>query len=436
MTRREFLGRAAGAMLFSVVPGRVMGLNAATPPSERIGMGFIGLGGQGTGHLLGGAWTYVPGGYAGRDDVQVLAVCDVRRERREVARDRCNRIYAERFGLGKYAGVDAYNDFREVLARPDIDAVLLALPYHWAGKMAAMAAAAGKDVYCEKPVCITVREGRKMVETVRRHGRVYQAGTQQRSEYGGKFRIACELVRNGRIGTLREVYAYRPPGAFYPFGVPLGEPQPVPDGFDWDLWLGPLPRQPYCGSAGHALPGCFVGDVNWSPHHYDFVQWVLDAGRTGPVAVEWERGEGTAEPGTVHYHYAGGVVVHSMPYPGEAIGAVGGACFVGTEGRIAVDREGIVSYPARILGAPLFPGDARAGRPQSHANNFIECIRSRRPAICDAETAHRSMSAILVGGTAIALRRSVRWDPVKEEFPGDEAANRLLSYAPRAPWGA
>lgn len=404
-------------------------------------MGFIGLGGQGTGHLLGGAWTYVPGGYAARDDVQVLAVCDVRRERREFARDRCNQVYAEKYGQGKYRAVEAYNDFREVLARPDIDAVLLALPYHWAGKMATMAARAGKDVYCEKPVCITVGEGRNLVETVRRYARIYQAGTQQRSEYGGKFRIACELVRNGHIGELKEVYAWRQPGAFYPSGAPLGQPQTVPDGFDWDLWLGPLPRQPYCGSAGHALPGHFVGDVNWTPHHYDFIQWVLDADRTGPVSVEWEsagaaKAQEQPESGVVHLHYASGVVVHSAPYPGEDIGPVGGACFVGTRGRIAVDRDGIVSHPASILRAPIGVGDTRVSRPQSHANNFIEGIRTRRPTICEAETAHRSMSAILVGGIAMALRRTVRWDPVAEEFPGDEQANRLLSYSARAPWGA
>ncbi|NIO43370.1 MAG: Gfo/Idh/MocA family oxidoreductase, partial [Burkholderiales bacterium] len=166
-------------------------------------MGFIGLGGQGTGHLLGGAWTYVPGGYIARDDVQVMAVCDVRRERRNHAWKRCNEIYAERFDKPNYDGVQAYNDFRKVLARTDIDAVLLALPYHWAAPMAIMALRSGKDVYCEKPIAITVRQAQSMVETARCHGRIYQAGTQQRSEYGGKFRRACELVRNGRIGRLK-----------------------------------------------------------------------------------------------------------------------------------------------------------------------------------------------------------------------------------------
>jgi len=209
ISRRQFVRCASGALAVpAMIPASALGRGGIAPPSERIGMGFIGLGGQGSGHLLGGAWTYVPGGYIARDDVQVLAVCDVRKERRDRALERCNAIYAEKLGQAGYNGVRAYNEFRELLARPDIDAVLLALPYHWHAPMAIMAMRAGKDVYCEKPTAITVREGRAMAETCKRFGRIYQAGTQQRSEYGGKFRIACELIRNGRIGQLKEVYAY------------------------------------------------------------------------------------------------------------------------------------------------------------------------------------------------------------------------------------
>jgi len=283
-------------------------------------MGFIGLGGQGAGHLLGGAWTYVPGGYVARKDVQVVAVCDVRQERREHAWQRSNAMYAQRYNQPGYDGVSAYRDFREVLARPDIDAVLLAQPYHWAAPMATMALRSGKDVYCEKPMAITVREGLNLEETCRRYGRVYQAGTQQRSEYGGKFRLACELVRNGRIGRLQEVYAYRQPGAFFPTPWTSDESQPVPAGFDWDLWLGPLPWRPFNGEAGHALPGHFVGDVNWSPHHYDFVHWVVNPDPAAPVEVAYEGRSGSAHDAIVHYHYAHGVVVHSSGYPGEPVG--------------------------------------------------------------------------------------------------------------------
>ncbi|MCU0873388.1 MAG: Gfo/Idh/MocA family oxidoreductase, partial [Pirellulaceae bacterium] len=392
MKRRQFLQVAAAAAAgVQIVPRRVLGGANAVAPSERIAMGFIGLGGQGTGHLLGGAWTYVPGGYIARDDVQVLAVCDVRKERREPVHQRCNQIYADKFGPAGYHGVQAYNDFREVLARPDIDAVLLALPYHWAGLMAAMAMRAGKDVYCEKPICTTVREGRNLVETCRRFGRIYQAGMQQRSEYDGKFRQACDLVRNGRIGKLQEVYAYRSPGAFFPTGWTSDDSQPVPEGFDWDLWLGPLPWRPYAGGAGHALNGFFIGDVNWSPHHYDIVRWTVNPEDTETV-------EAWPENGTVHYRFANGVVIHSTGYPGENVGPDGGACFVGSEGRIAVDRSNIVSYPASILKEPLHPGDSRVYHSSSHSGNFLDCIRTRRPTIGNPQTAVDSMTLILAGG--------------------------------------
>jgi predicted dehydrogenase len=383
-----------------------------------------------------------------RNDVQVLAVCDVRKERRDHALDRCNRIYAEKFGQAGYNGVRAYNDFREVLARSDIDAVLVALPYHWAALTAIMAARAGKDVYCEKPIAITVREGHDLVETFKRFGRIYQAGTQQRSEYDGKFRLACELVRNGRIGQLKEVYAYRQPGAFFPTTWTSEGARPVPAGFDWDLWLGPLPWRPYNGETGHAISGLFIGDVNWSPHHYDFIQWTVNPDPAAPIEAWYEgsanRSSGTAvhpggavgrpEEGNVRYRYANGVVVHSSGYPGENVGGEGGACFVGTEGRLAVDRSNIVSYPASILKESLRPGDSRVYHATSHSGNFLECVRSRRPTICEPETAVYNMSVILIGGIALALQRPVKWDPGKGQFPGDTQANCLLSYAYRPPW--
>lgn len=428
ISRRGFLrGAAASFALPYVIRGSALGAGGKPAASERVNMGFIGLGGQGSGHLLGGAWTYVPGGYIARGDVQVLAVCDVRRERRTAAWQRCNEIYAQRFGRPGYDGVKAYNDFREVLARGDIDAVLLAVPYHWAAPMAIMAMRSGKDVYCEKPVAITVREAQVMVETARRYGRIYQAGTQQRSEYDGKFRRACELVRNGRIGQLKEVYAYREPGAFVPNPWTSDQSVPVPEGFDWDMWLGPLPWRPFGGEAGHTLSGLFVGDINWSPHHYDIIQWTVKPDEAAPIDVEYDGGQ-------IHYHYGNGVVVHSTPYPGEPVGPDGGACFVGTTGRIAVDRGNIVSYPAGVLTEPLLPDDERVYYADSHSGNFLECIRSRRATICNPQVAAYTINAILIGGIALALRRNLRWDPAELRFAGDDAANRLLSYTPRPPW--
>lgn len=409
------------------IPATALGRDGSTAPSERIAMGFIGLGGQGSGHLMGGAWTYVPGGYVGRKNVQVQAVCDVVRARRERARQHCNEVYAERFNQSGYNGVTAYNDFREVLARPDIDAVLIAVPYHWAAMLAMAAMRAGKDVYCEKPMAITMREAACLLATAKRCGRIYQAGTQQRSEYGGRFRLACELIRNERIGQLKEVYAYRMPGAMFPSNWVPEASKPIPDGTDWDMWLGPLPWRPYDGQPAQTVHGLFVGDVNWGPHHYDIIQWTVNPDVTAPIKAEYDNGQ-------IHYHYSNGVVVHSTEYPGEPVGRDGGACFVGTKGRVAVDRDKIVSNPESILKEPLRPQDIRVYHSESHSGNFLECIRTRRPTICNPDVAVYTMRALLTGGIALALERAVSFDPVKDEFINDPEANRLCSYAARPPW--
>jgi predicted dehydrogenase len=428
-TRRRFVRRTAAALgaAFAgpaIVPASVFGRNGALPPSERITMGFIGVGGQGGGHLLGGAWTYVAGGYAGRKDVQVLAVCDIRRARREEACKKVNDHYAETYGKAGYKSCEPYNDFREVLDRDDIDAVLIATPVHWHATMAAMAAEAGKDIYCEKPSAVTIQESQGMLAAVRRYGRVYQAGTQQRSEYGGKFRQACEFVRSGRIGTLREIYAYRDGGGIA-WPSTFGPGKQVPPGLDWDLYLGPAPWIPYDGNAD-AHRFC-TGELNWGQHHYDIVQWAAGADDTGPVEIFVEEGRSC-------YKYASGVVVYGKPYPGEAIGGEGGACFVGSHGRIAVDRSALVSDPPELVREPLRPNELHLYRSESHSGNFLECVRTRKQAICDASIAHRAASALLLGGLAKQLNRRLRWDPKAERFIEDEEANRMLSIAKRPPW--
>jgi predicted dehydrogenase len=260
---------------------------------------------------------------------------------------------------------------------------------------------------------------------VNRHARVYQGGTQQRSEYGGKFRRAVELIRNGRIGRVTEVYACRPGGAFHADGGVTLAPQPVPKDLDWDLFLGPAPWRPFGGHSGAHMFG--DGGINWGQHHYDIVQWALDADRTGPVEIGHEDGH------TV-YRYDGGVTVHGCPCPGETVGMSGGACFIGTEGRIAVDRENLVAEPAERLDEPLGPEATRLPRLDGHSANFLDCIRTRKKTIVDAETAHRAVSVVLLGGLAQQLGRRLQWNPAKESFIDDPQANRLRSYAPREPW--
>jgi hypothetical protein len=428
-SRRKFLRHSvaalgAAAVAPTIIAASALGRGGVKSPSERITMGFIGVGGQGSGHLLGGAWTYVPGGYSARRDVQVLAVCDVWKDRRERATRRANENYAQLFGQGTYRSCEPYQDFREVLARKDIDAVLIATPIHWHGVMTILAAKAGKDIYCEKPTAVTIRESQVMKEAVLRYGRVFQAGTQQRSEYGGKFRRACELVRNGAIGQLKEIYASRPGGSFK--WTRYAPPQPVPAGLDWDLALGPAPWQPYAGTCdAHMFVG--VGDINWGPHHYDIIQWALDADRSGPVELFFEKG-------VLQYRYANGVVVHAEHFPGDSTGSSGGARFVGTDGWIAVDREHLTAATTEILERPLDPNGPRLYCSDSHSGNFLDCVRTRKRTICDPETAHRSISAVLLGGIALQLKRTLKWDPHTEHFVQDDEANRLLATAFRTPW--
>lgn len=428
LTRRQFLKMGAGALAAvaapTIVPSSALGRSGWIAPSERVTMGFIGVGGQGGGHLLGGAWTYLAGGYTARPDVQVLAVCDVRRERRDDATGRVNQHYSAVHGPGNYDSCEAYVDFRDVLARQDIDAVLIASPAHWHATMSIMAAQAGKDIYCEKPTACTVSESQAVLQAIRRHGRIYQAGTQQRSEYNGLFRRACEFVRSGRIGDLQEVYAWRDGGAIA-WPARFGEGIPVPEGLDWDLFLGPAPLIPFNNNANAHLFD--IGELNWGQHHYDIVQWACNADETGPVELWMEEGRS-------NYRYASGVVVKGRPYPGEVVGDEGGATFVGTGGRIAVDRNTIVSYPPEIIREPLRPDEVHLYNSTSHSSNFLECVRTRKKPICDADIAHRSASALLLGGVAKQLNQRLVWDPVKEEFPDQDEANRMLSIAKRPPW--
>ncbi len=430
ISRRGFLAAALAASAGpTIIPAHALGRDGSVAPSERITMGFIGLGGQGSGHLFGGSWTYVAGGYLGRKEIQVLAVCDLWGKKRDEARERVNNHYAQLAGSGKYASCEAYLDFRELIARDDIDAVLMALPFHWHAPMAIMAAKQGKDVYSEKPIALTIEEGRLLSNTIKRYGRVYQAGTQQRSEaeYGGKFRRACELVRNGYIGQLKEIYAFSPGGGFSANMQNCSAPGiPIPDDFSWDIYVGPGPWQPYTG--GNANCGLFsYGDPNWGPHHFDAVQWVMEKDYAGPAELDYEDKHAVLR-------YENGVAIHCCPHPDLEVGSVGGACFIGTDGYIAVDRERLIASPKEILDIQLRPTDERPYESLIHAGNFLDCVRTRKQTICNAETAHRSMSLVLLAGIATQLKRKMTWDAVHEVFVDDEPANRLLSYARRPGW--
>ncbi|MGI6456334.1 MAG: Gfo/Idh/MocA family protein [bacterium] len=427
-TRRSFLQRSgllgAALALPQIIPARVLGREGGVAASERVTMGFIGLGTMGDGHLFGRAWTYLPGGYIARRDVQVLAVCDVWKNKREQFKELINQHYADQAEKGSYKSCESYTDFRELLQRDDIDAVLIATPIHWHATMTVLAAQAGKDVYCEKPTAVTMNESKAMLKAVQENNRIFQAGTQQRSEYEGKFRKACEYVRSGRIGELKEVYIYREGGGIT-WDIPPAEPVPVPEGLDWDLWLGPAPEMPYQGRHDAHLFG--TGGINWGQHHYDILQWALDTDRTGPVELFMDQG-------VAAYRYANGVVAYGRRYQDNPIGETGGGWFIGTEGKIGVDREHLVSDPPEILEKPLGDDDVHLYQSDSHSGNFLECIKTRRQPICDSETAHRAASVLLLGSVVQQLNRPLQWDPQKEQFIDDDEANELLDLPKREPW--
>jgi len=416
LTRREFLSgsaAAAGTALAwpAIVPSSVFGADA---PSSRITMGCIGTGGQGTSDMK---------GFKGQSGCQVVAVCDVDVSHAEKA--------------AQAAGLDAKaccKDFRELLARSDIDTVLIATPDHWHVPTAMAAVRAGKDVYCEKPLTLTIAEGRRLADEVKRYGRVLQTGSQQRSS--AEFHKACELVVNGRIGKLQTMRV----------GIsnnnrtcePTWTPEPVPDGFDYDLWLGPAPWAPYHTQRCH-YQFRFILDysggqmTNWGAHHLDIAQWGNQSDNTGPVEIV---GKGefpktglftTALKADIEYIYANGVKMFLKS-------GGGGTRFEGTEGWIYVNRGKLEAEPKSLLTSVIGPDEKRLYESRDHKRNFLDCVRSRKDPICTAEIGHRSGTVCHLGNIAMLLDRPLKWDPQKEQFIGDDEANRMTRRPARAPW--
>ena len=415
ISRREFLTRsaaAAGAALAcpAMVPSSVFGADA---PSNRIAMGSIGVGGQGSGNMR---------GFNGQPGCEVIAVCDVDAEHCEKA--------AKRIGLDAKA---CYNDFRDLLARNDIDAVSIATPDHWHVPTSIAAVRAGKDVYCEKPLTLTIAEGRTLADEVKRYGRVFQTGSQQRS--GAEFHKACELVVNGRIGKLHTMRV----------GIsgnnrtcePTWTPEPVPEGLDYDMWLGPAPWEPYHTQRCHyqfrfILEYSGGQMTNWGAHHLDIAQWGNQTDDTGPVEI---RGKGefprtglftTALKAEVEYTYANGVKIF--------LSRGGGTRFEGTEGWIYVNRGKLQAEPESLLSSVIGPNEKHLYQSRDHKRNFLDCIRSRKDPICTAEIGHRTSTVCHLGNIAMMLDRPLKWNPQKEQFINDDEANRMTWRPRRAPW--
>ena len=430
--RRKFLKTCldAGAVvgLPIIVSPSALGLAGRAAPSNRVVMAAIGLG---------FGWPMFL-----REDVQYAAVCDVRRDRREQGKA----LVDSRQGT---SDCRAYNDFREVLAREDVDAVYVATPDHWHALVTMAATRAGKHVYCQKPLTRTIAEGRAVVEAIRRYGVVFQHGTQQRHDH--RMLFGCELVRNGYIGRLKHVKIGSPAGvASGPW-----KPEPVPEGLDYDLWLGPAPWAPYTPLRIASHPWYHISDyclgyiAGWGVHHADSAMQGsgLDDYR-GPVEID-ARGifptEGLFDNPyrwQMRYTFADGLTWHWTDCEGDGFGSRAGLdwpqhpmgiTFEGTQGWVFIWRGQVDAHPKSLLTVDIRP-DAPVQLRRPLQADFVHCVRHGLKTCASIEVAHHSTTLCSIAAISMLLRRKLTWDPIKEGFLNDEEANRLRSRAMREPW--
>jgi predicted dehydrogenase len=429
VSRRDLLKSAAAAVAAPyIVPSSVFGADA---PSNRIAIGCIGVGRMGTGDLH---------DVMGCTGVQVIAVCDLDSQRVANAKGLVEKKYGE--------GCASFGDYRELIARPDIDLVQISTPDHWHAMPAIAAAKAGKDIFIQKPLTYTLEEGRLLSDTVQRYGRILQVGSQQRSDRN--FRFACELVRNGRIGKLQTVLIGIAPDVAG--GNPT--PMPIPANLNYEMWLGPAPFAPYTLDRVHpqgrdgkpdvgGRPGwlriadyCLGMITGWGAHHNDIAQWGMGTEYTGPTQIV-----ATAEypkdglwnvhlKFNIEYTYASGVKVICA----DTSRNKSGVTFQGSEGWVHVDRGSIDANPKSLLTSVIRPEEIHLPVSTRHKQNLIDAIRTRTQPIAPVEEAHRSCSVCILGYIAMKLGRKLKWDPQKERFTGDDEANRMLSRTNRQPY--
>jgi predicted dehydrogenase len=446
-SRRAFLSRAIGASAAAgfafptIVPAGALGLSGKTAPSDRITLGVIGTGNQGFNDI---------NSFLTNDRVQIVAVCDANRESagywegkiggREPAKLLVEAFYGKDRRAGTYRGCDAIADWREIVGRRDIDAIEICTPDHWHALMVVEACKAKKDIYCQKPLSLTIAEGRAMSYAVNRSKVVFQTGSQQRSDR--RFRRACELVRNGRIGKLRTVKVGMPGGrSDYAKTGRHKKPESVPKGFDYDMWLGPAPDAPYAPARCHVnfrwIYDYSGGNVtDWGGHHPDCAQWGMGTELTGPIEIRKAKAVfapdelwNTATEYTFLAVYENGVTMTISDF--ERMGVT----FEGTDGEIYVNRGKLEAKPTKILDSKIGPDEIHLYKSDDHFRNFIDCVISREPTAAPVEVAHRSITICHLGNIAMRLgREKLRWDPRTEQIIGDDEAAKMLSRPYRAPW--
>lgn len=416
--RRQFLRSTAPLIL----PAAVLGRAGAVSPNGKIRLACIGVGGQGTSNMR---------AFLADERVQVVAICDVDGQHRDRAME-----------LAKLTKADCFNDFREVLARSDVDAVMNATPDHWHSHIAIAAAQAGKDLYSEKPLGASVGEGRAICDAVSKNKRVLQCGTWRRS--GLKVRMACELVRNGYIGELKEIEV-GVPGTFAIRGgyTGLEGPEAVPAHLDYAMWMGSSPEKPYTAARCHFnfrwiddyAPG-YITD--WGAHFVDVAQWGAGMDDTTPVEVSAtqikRRAQGhydAPEQFRIEYHYANGVKLTMFSTDDKA---TYGTKFIGSEGWIFTEAEALKASSLDILRIKMKENDTRLYVSKHHHRNFIDAVLSRGPTAAPAEIAQRAATICHMGAIAAKIGQPLKFDPKAERFESNDAANTMITRAMRGPW--
>lgn len=432
-SRRRFLQNAAllSASAPFILPSRVW--SAETPPNSRLNVGFIGMGTQGRGLM---------GGHLRSADTRVVAVCDVDTTRREHAKKMVEDHYAKQTDATGGKDCAAYNDFRELVGRKDIDAVVIATPDHWHALITIAAAKAGKDIYCEKPLCQSIREARAMVNAVRKNKRIFQTGSMQRSSR--EFRVGCELVRNGVIGKIKTVEV----GVGGP-GVPCDLPGEAEEpGLDWNMWLGPAPMRAYHSELSprgvhkhfpnwrkyREYGGGMITD--WGAHHFDIAQWGLGMDESGPVEILPPE-KPNAQHGARFVYENGVEVLHKSG---------GGVWFFGDNGKVFVDRgkfefwlgseqKAKEAKQAEDIAKEFLPANGvRLYKSGDHRGDWMSSIRSRKPPICDVEVGARTVSVCHLVNLAYYHGKPIKWDPKKEKFAGGTGDPKWLDVPHRSPW--
>ncbi|MEQ9221325.1 MAG: Gfo/Idh/MocA family oxidoreductase [Cyclobacteriaceae bacterium] len=415
-SRRKFIQQSSLAMAsFTIVPRYVLGGTNITPPSDKINIGFIGTGKQSGG---------LASNFLKIDEIQVVAASDVFESKVDAFQKKVNDHYAEAAGTVKYKGCDTYENYKKLLKRKDIDAVIIATPDHWHAINIIDSIKAGKDVYCEKPLTHNILEGRAVVNATKKYNKVLQTGSMQRS--WPAFRDACEMVRSGHIGEIKRVLVNVGDPAV-PYDLPT---EPTPKDLNWDMWLGPAPELGYNYRLAPTLDGNFFPDwrdyeelgggiiSDWGAHMFDIAQWGLGMDDTGPIAIIPPKNPRAVRG--LKFIYQNGVEMFH-----EDFGRGFGVRFEGSTGVIDVSRQYLESLPTGLIRSKMDDDKVTLYRNENHYQDWIDCIKSRKDPICPAEIGHRSASICHLANIAYDLHRPLKWDPKKEVFDNDEEANKM-----------